>query len=126
MIKYSIAKDNEIAEINDFFNGIYASNRSTEQFLWQFRESPHGMGFHIIARDHQGKIAGIQAGMPTRFRTPKGDTALTIKSEDTLVSPSHRGMGVFQGCMSILSTNAERRGLQQFGVTQRLKMLSGK
>lgn len=110
MIKYSIAKDNEIAEINDFFNGIYASNRSTEQFLWQFRESPHGMGFHIIARDHQGKIAGIQAGMPTRFRTPKGDTALTIKSEDTLVSPSHRGMGVFSGLYEHFVNECRNKG----------------
>lgn len=108
MIEYSVASDKELEEVNAFFNRIHGSNRSMEQFRWQFRESPHGSGFHIVARGQNGEIAGIQAGMPTYFQ--KGEQRiLTMKSEDTLVSPDHRGMGVFAAMYSSFIEECKRR-----------------
>ena len=84
-INYRLATEEDIDSLLEIYNRLYQTNRSEDEFRWEFRDCPHGEGFYVIAESN-GKVVGMQAIIPLRFRNEKGEV-LTGKSEDTLVDP---------------------------------------
>jgi GNAT superfamily N-acetyltransferase len=62
---------------------------------WKMRDHPFGAGLFALARDATGKIVGINAFQPARFRLKGGARLLGHQSMDTIVHPSARGKGLF-------------------------------
>lgn len=52
--------------------------------------------------EYNGEIVGTQAAIPYFLITGSGEKILSAKSEDTLVSPSHRGKQIFEKMYAVL------------------------
>ena len=123
-INYRLATDEDISSFLAIYNRLYQTNRSEEAFRWEFRECPHGEGFHVLA-ESDGKVVGMQAIIPIRFSNQDGEI-LTGKSEDTLVDPSQRGKGIFEGMYQLIFSECRRRGIQFiWGYTTAIKPFKG-
>lgn len=119
-INYRLATEEDIDSLLEIYNRLYQTNRSEDEFRWEFRDCPHGEGFHVIAESN-GKVVGMQAIIPLRFRNEKGEV-LTGKSEDTLVDPSQRGKGIFEGMYQLVFSECRKRGIQFiWGYTKAIK-----
>ena len=55
MVTYRLATPDDYEKINSFYNRIYQSNRTIEQFLWEFNDGPFGRSIYVIAEDN-GKL----------------------------------------------------------------------
>ena len=89
---------------NDMFNRIYHSDRSIEDFEWEFIKGPFGKSIYVVAVESDGdliKIIGIQCAIPMEL-VRNGEVLLTAKSEDTLIDPSFRGMRIFEKMFDLL------------------------
>lgn len=85
-IIYRRLQNDDIDNVNKFYNNYHGKGRTREQFIWEFFESPHGPGIYVIAIDTlKNNIIGIQAGIPIIMLTTEGKTLFTIKSEDSLI-----------------------------------------
>lgn len=100
-ITYRLALDPDINRINDFYNGIYKKNRTYEQFCWEYNGAPAGKAIYVIAEE-AGNIVGTQCAIPYYVITKNSEEILTAKSEDTLVSPNHRGKHIFENMYKLL------------------------
>ena len=77
---------------NDFHNREYGTSRTIDQWAWEFLSYDSDNPPFIIA-EIDGKIVGTQALMPIVL-IENGKTFLSAKSEETLVTPECRGMGI--------------------------------
>ena len=85
-IIYRRLQNDDIDNVNKFYNNYHGKGRTKEQFIWEFLESPHGPGIYVMAIDTStNNIIGIQAGIPVIMLTIEGKSLLTIKSEDSLI-----------------------------------------
>ena len=94
MVSYRLANKSDYPEINAFHNRIYGTNRTMEQFLWEFHDGPHGQSIYVIAED-QGKVVGTNCVIPIILINGNRKEYRTGKSEDTLVDPDYRGQRIF-------------------------------
>lgn len=101
MVTYRIAEEKDFIRINDFHNRIYSSNRTMEQFYWEFLDCPHGKSIYIIGEDDE-KIVGTNCVIPISLTDSNNKTILTGKSEDTLVDPEYRGQNIFYNLYQVL------------------------
>jgi GNAT superfamily N-acetyltransferase len=68
--------------------------KDVRHLRWQYREPPVGRTYVDAAEDASGRLGGIYAVFPTRFRL--GDRVVTgVQSLDTLTDEHHRGKGLF-------------------------------
>jgi hypothetical protein len=108
--------DSDMEQANFFFNSIYGSNRSIENFYWEFVEGPTGKAIYVIAVDEgkpEGKnIVGIQCAIPIELIDGTGRIVLTAKSEDTLVDPTYRGQKIFERMYDLLFEECKKVGIQ--------------
>ncbi len=86
MVEYRQANESDYVNINNFHNRIYSSNRTLEQFYWEFHNCPHGKSIYIIGEDGD-KIVGTNCVIPIELIDSNKNIILTGKSEDTLVDP---------------------------------------
>ena len=100
-ITYRLAFDSDINRINEFYNIIYKKQRTHEQFVWEYNSAPAGKAIYIIAEE-DGAIVGTQCAIPYFVINKNNEEVLTAKSEDTLVSPKHRGKKIFENMYSLL------------------------
>lgn len=111
-----LLQENEIQLANDFFNHIYKTTRSIENFRWEFINGPFGKAIYVVAIDDtisiQTKIVGIQCAIPIEFISITGKTVLTAKSEDTLVDPSYRGQKIFERMYERLFAECTKAGIK--------------
>ena len=85
-IIFRTIEENDIPEVNKFYNNYHHSGRTQDLFRWEFQENPHGKGIYCLAVVAEtGQIIGIQAGIPILCLTAADEKVLTIKSEDTLI-----------------------------------------
>lgn len=115
MIDIRQLQKNELEEANNFFNRIYGSNRSYEQFEWEFIHCPFGEAIYVAAFDSNetdSKIIGIQCAIPIELTDSKGNIILTAKSEDTLVDPAYRGMKIFERMYQVLFEACTKSGIK--------------
>ena len=111
MVKYRQAEEKDYKKINDFHNRLYSSNRTIEQFRWEFHNSPAGRSIYIIGEDND-EIAGTNCVIPIFLINSKGEKVLTGKSEDTLVDPKYRGQNVFYNLYQVLFEKCIENGVK--------------
>lgn len=106
----------ELPLANDFFNRIYGSARSFDDFKWEFMDGPAGPAVYVGAIDTSVKdtvkVVGIQCAIPIWMRTPEGEQILTAKSEDTLVDPDYRGQAIFDRMYALLFEECRTIGIR--------------
>lgn len=94
MVNYRLAQEEDYQKINDFYNTIYKSNRTIEQFMWEFHRGPFGKSIYVIACDGS-RIVGTNCVIPIDLIDSNGRVVKSGKSEDTLVDPDYRGQKIF-------------------------------
>lgn len=100
-ITYRLAEDSDIDRINNFYNEIYKKHRTYDQFFWEYNSAPAGRALYVIA-ELNGNVVGTQCAIPYYVITKSNEQILTAKSEDTLVSPNHRGKSIFENMYTLL------------------------
>jgi len=120
----------ELPLANVFFNRIYNSKRSFSDFEWEFVHGPAGPAIYIGAIDtaikEETKIVGIQCAIPLKMLAPNGSEILTAKSEDTLVDPEYRGLGIFDKMYMLLFEECKELGVKYiWGFTPAYKPFVG-
>ena len=103
-----VAEENDFDEIVSFYNKWNQDNRTLSRLVWQFYSYWPNKGFHVIAKE-DNQIIGIQGLMPFPM-TMNGIVQLTGKSEDTLVSPKHRGRQILKQLYTLVFQEAKARG----------------
>lgn len=111
MVKYRIAEVDDDEKINEFYNRIYQSNRTIEQFKWEFRKGPFGSSIYVIALDGD-KIVGTNCVIPFELVFQDGRKIMSGKSEDTLVDPDYRGQRIFQNIYDFLFEKCKENGIE--------------
>lgn len=112
-IEIRLLEESELEIANNFFNTIYKTNRSIDNFKWEFLEGPFGKAIYVIAIDNSknAKVIGIQCAIPIELVNPKGEKVLTAKSEDTLVDPEYRGQKIFERMYDLLFLECKKAGI---------------
>ena len=79
------------AKINELYFKVTGRRRSTQEYLWQWHQSPAGSGDIWLIHDSEndGKLIGHHGVMPIRF-TKGGEDLLFGKIENTMVLPDYR------------------------------------
>jgi len=78
------------------FGDVDKARLLSEVWRWQFLENPAGSGYIRVA-EHEGKIVGQYAAIPTRFRLgPEGGSErILAMSCDTMTHPDYQRQGMF-------------------------------
>ena len=93
MIRYRLAAEEDYKKINDFYNRIRSSNRSIDQFYWEFHNLPFGKSVYVIAEDEE-KIIATNCIIPIELIYDNHQIIRSGKSEDTLADPTYRGKNI--------------------------------
>ncbi len=82
--------------INDLFNAVFERRRPLDAWRWKFDRNPATREKVIaVAEDDGGRIVGVYAAMPMRFRI--GDrTVVATQPVDNCIAPEYRGGGRVQ------------------------------
>jgi hypothetical protein len=81
--------DSEIDEVVSFHNASYGDERTSKQWIWEYRSNyPNLSVFTVLRADN--KIVGSQGMIPI-YLDIKGQTCLSGKSENSLLDPKYRG-----------------------------------
>ena len=111
MVEYRIAEEKEYKNINDFHNRIYSSNRTLDQFYWEFHNCPVGKSIYVVAVDGD-KIVGTNCVIPIELIDSNKQIILSGKSEDTLVDPEYRGQKIFYKIYDFLFKKCKEQGIK--------------
>lgn len=110
MVSYRLATEADYQKINDFHNFQYKSNRTLEQFYWEFHNGPFGKAVYVIAED-EGKIIGTNCVIPIDLMCSNTNIIKSGKSEDTLVDPEYRGQKIFYHIYQYLFEMCKAEGI---------------
>ncbi len=111
MVIYRLAEESDYESINAFHNRIYKSDRTAQQFLWEFAKGPFGKAIYVIAED-EGAIVGTNCVIPIDLIDADGQIIKSGKSEDTLVDPAYRGQKIFYHIYEFLFEKCRTAGIQ--------------
>lgn len=111
MVVYRLANSDDYENINSFYNRIYKTNRTLEQFLWEFHDCPFGKAIYVVAED-KGKIVGTNCVIPINLITSHNQIIRSGKSEDTLVDPEYRGQKIFYKIYNFLFAKCREANIQ--------------
>ena len=111
MVTYRLANENDYENINSFHNRIYKTNRTIEQFLWEFHDCPFGNSIYVIAED-DGKIIGTNCVILIDLICADKQIVKSGKSEDTLVDPEYRGQKIFYKIYEFLFEKCREANIQ--------------
>ena len=109
-IVFRVAEDKDVEAINTFYNSLYISNRDRIKFEWEFNSSPAGKVIYVVAECEE-KIIGTQCVIPYYLTTHANEIILSGKSEDTLVSPEHRGKNIFEKMYALLLEECKKKNI---------------
>ena len=108
-VKIRLATKNDASSINLFYNKMYELNRTETQWDWEYGDSALKKAFFAVALV-DGKIVGTQALIPIDIVINK-KIILSAKSEETLIHPSYRGVGIFEKMYDFLIPIAKNAGI---------------
>lgn len=111
MVNYRLANEQDYEKINSFYNRIYQSNRTIEQFFWEFHDAPFGHSIYVIAEDGD-KIVGTNCVIPIDLICDNKEVVRSGKSEDTLVDPDYRGQNIFYEIYEFLFQKCKEANIQ--------------
>lgn len=105
------ANNQEISACNDFHNAYYGTQRTLEDFNWQFVNKVDSKKNLISCAMFEKEIVGTQAIIPIEIFTKNGKF-LTAKSEETLISPKMRGKKLFSKLYAPLIDYCSKNNIQ--------------
>lgn len=111
MVTYRLAHPSDYENINAFYNRIHQTNRTMEQFVWEFHDAPDGQSIYVIAED-EGKVVGTNCVIPINLLTSENQIIRSGKSEDTLVDPEYRGQNIFYNIYAFLFEQCKAAEIQ--------------
>jgi len=94
---------------NATFGDVDPHRLRPEVWRWQFVDNPAGPGWIRLA-DHDGRIVGQYAAIPTRFRIAGAERVLAM-SCDTMTHPDYQRQGMFVALARELYEGIERKGV---------------
>lgn len=103
------ARPEEWSQANQLHNRSYGVHRSMREWLWEFR-GPRGADPLMVVALEGGRVLGTQAAIPLQM-VDCGDLLLTAKSEETLIAPELRGLGIFGRMYEVLLTRCREVGV---------------
>jgi GNAT superfamily N-acetyltransferase len=77
---------------------------------WQFLDNPAGRGWVRLA-DHDGRVVGQYAAVPTTFRVGRAGERVLAMSCDTMTHPDYQRQGMFVALARELYAEIERLGV---------------
>ena len=108
-VKIRLATKKDVFSINQFYNEMYKLNRTETQWDWEYGDSALKEAFFAVALVDE-KIVGTQALIPIDIVINK-KIVLSAKSEETLIHPSYRGIGIFEKMYDFLIPIAKNAGI---------------
>lgn len=105
-IRYATAAD--AIECNNFHNEHYGTERTLEQWMWEFSTPTTSGDLPLVVAVADGEIVGTQGYIPVRFIDERGPF-LTAKSEETLISTKMRGKSLLRDLYEPLFEHARTR-----------------
>jgi len=106
-VNIRLIAEGEEEACNKFHNRLYKTNRTIDQWRWEFTLNNYlskPVPYAVVEDD--GAIVGTQAFIPIRL-IDKDGVYWTAKSEETLVDPSYRGKKLFEKMYALLFEYAE-------------------
>lgn len=97
MVKIREINRSNIAEVKaavSFHNAAYGTKRTSEQWFWEYEGNVPNRSVFTIIEDEDG--IGATQGMIPIYLNINGQKYLSGKSENTLLSPKHRGGSLSQ------------------------------
>lgn len=88
-------RENDEEQINLLYNSLFGTNRTTEQWQWEFVKTAAGMSLIIVATDEAGKIQAHDSFIPTIYYY-KNNQLETGKTGDAMITPEYRGKKEFK------------------------------
>lgn len=91
-IKVTLLNHESVREVINFFNYGQSdkeqqNNRPVEEFEWLFFKGLYKPSIYLVAKDTDNEdIIGTQAGIFFPMISPSGNTIMTLKGEDSLIS----------------------------------------
>ena len=89
------ADESDAAKCNEFYNDYYQSERTLEQWRWEFLDYTQISSLPFVVVSENDEIVATQAFINIPLIDEKG-VFWTAKSEETLVSPKMRGKKLFE------------------------------
>ncbi len=115
------ATPEDLKDINDFYNEEYNSNRSWQQFKWQFIDNPLGPAIFYIATKND-KIIGTVSSIPYMLTDKFGNKILTAKREQSIVTSEFRGQGIYQELLKAIISDLKTINVEYlWAVSQAIK-----
>jgi len=87
-------RDSEILEVVLFHNAYYKEQRTTEQWLWEYKGN-YPDSFVFVVSEYGSRIVGTQGMIPIHL-TLNGIEYLTGKSENSLIAQNYPGKNLFK------------------------------
>lgn len=106
-----LANESDVTAINAFYNSVYGKQRDEKKFHWEYNSAPAGKAIYVLA-EYNGEIVGTQAAIPYFLTTGRAEKILSAKSEDTLVSPLHRGKHIFEKMYALLFEECKKHHIR--------------
>ena len=91
------------------FGAVDKARLLPEVWRWQFLDNPAGRGWVRVA-EHDGRIVGQYAAIPTRFRADGAERVLAM-SCDTMTHPDYQRQGMFVALAQELYDALEQLGV---------------
>lgn len=114
-------KSSDIAKVVFFHNTIGGSNRTTEQWIWEYKSNYLDLFVFTVAED-DNRIVGTQGMIPI-YLNIKGKRCLSGKSESSLLDPAYRGGTLFQELYDLAMSLCKARNMQcVWGYTSAVKV----
>ena len=125
-ICYKVLNDLNDETINGFYNSFHKSNRTSEEFKWEFCNSPKGKSIYVHAITPQGKVVGAISVIPLEMINGLGETLLTGKPEDTMVDIfarlKYRKTDILKEMYDLLEQECKKIGIEVlWGFTYEIK-----
>tara|TARA_Y100000589_G_scaffold295934_1_gene302748 strand:- start:1942 stop:3081 length:1140 start_codon:yes stop_codon:yes gene_type:complete len=116
------ANDNDLVNVNKFYNKYYKTNRTIKQAKWIFiNKIIKSKNKFLAIAELNGEIVGTQALIPIIFRLGK-KTFMTAKSEETLVIRKAYKYNTFSRLYEFILDNIERYDFKFiWGFTPKIK-----
>lgn len=112
-VSITLLHPSKVSDVNEFYNSIYHTSRTDDEFRWEFYSAPAGNAIYIIAVDDDTqKVVGIQSAIPITLITSDQQTVSSAKSEDTLVHPDYRGLKIFERMYELLFEECIKVGIE--------------
>lgn len=102
-------REGDETQINLLYNQEYGTNRSLEEWQWEFRDGPYGESITVIA-ECKGEIIGMYSLLPVHLSWCE-QVVPSAKAEGMVVNKEFRGQGVVKRLSERIFDLAAQKGI---------------